>query len=655
MNKKTLLLIFALMPTFLMAQVAKVEGIEAHRNVTAEVTEMLDWHSYVPSSDAPIVPPLRTSNKKNPFNYVTLGETYYDLQSNASIGRRLLLHSDGKISATWTSSPTTSPTLAFPTRGSGYNHFNGTSWLAPQANPIEGVNRAGWPNIGLLSNGSEFLLGHEANNGGFYFSTNSGIGVNSWNTQGPLLDDESNPLENRAPIWGRAAASNGYVHILSNYTPSGNNVAVVRAGVTVPTTYSRMTEDRTIEISHILLPGYDSTLYAAGGGDNYAIDVRDSIVAIVMGGLGDPVSVWKSTNNGDSFTYVDVDKFQYKGASGIGRLFLNQDTAISNDGSVDIIIDHDGMAHVFYSTSAVLGGLTPEGDTGVSFFPARMRQINHWYEGTDEITVAAEIQDLDGDGVIRITSETFNALGAGGVLPGTLLSAARTGTTSLVTMPSASIDADGNIFLVYSSAVEQTDFSPLHVYNACHRDIFITYTTDNGQNWADVQSLTRDYDKENHFPCISKTTDDNIHVIFQQDDFPGTFLQNQNDAGYTHPNVLNSIMYVTVPKTEVMAGNIGLVSLNKLESLKKIAVVGQNYPNPFHTTSDVTVYMDQASDVSLVIRDITGKEMGTTNYGILGAGNHMLTIDATNYPSGIYFYTLSTENFSTTKKMSVVK
>ena len=39
------------------------------------------------------------------YDYIDLGSTYYDLQTNSSPGRRILLHSDGTVSAVWTTSP----------------------------------------------------------------------------------------------------------------------------------------------------------------------------------------------------------------------------------------------------------------------------------------------------------------------------------------------------------------------------------------------------------------------------------------------------------------------------------------------------------------------------------------------------------------------
>jgi hypothetical protein len=56
-----------------------------------------------------------------------IGETYYDLQTNSSIQNRLFVHDDRSISATWTMSPDIQTN--FPNRGTGYNYFDGVSWM----------------------------------------------------------------------------------------------------------------------------------------------------------------------------------------------------------------------------------------------------------------------------------------------------------------------------------------------------------------------------------------------------------------------------------------------------------------------------------------------------------------------------------------------
>ena len=73
-----------------------------------------------------------------------VGVTTYDLQSNASIQNRIKNHGNGSISVCWTYSE--SGDLDAPDRGSGYNYFDGTTWLAQPTSRVENV-RIGWPSM----------------------------------------------------------------------------------------------------------------------------------------------------------------------------------------------------------------------------------------------------------------------------------------------------------------------------------------------------------------------------------------------------------------------------------------------------------------------------------------------------------------------------
>ena len=86
----------------------------------------------------------------------------------------------------------------------------------------------------------------------------------------------------------------------------------------------------------------------------------------------------------------------------------------------------------------------------------------------------------------------------------------------------------------------------------------------------------------------------------------------------------------------------------------------QNYPNPFNPTTrikfDLPYYAyigDQ--NVQLVVLDITGREIATLLNEKLNPGSYEVQWDASNYSSGIYFYTLRTNKFIQTQKMILVK
>jgi len=81
----------------------------------------------------------------------------------------------------------------------------------------------------------------------------------------------------------------------------------------------------------------------------------------------------------------------------------------------------------------------------------------------------------------------------------------------------------------------------------------------------------------------------------------------------------------------------------------------QNYPNPFNPTTTITFDLPKNSITSLVVYDILGNEVDVLSSGLLQQGRHEIQWDATNMPSGIYYYVLRSDGFSETKKMMLVK
>ncbi len=90
----------------------------------------------------------------------------------------------------------------------------------------------------------------------------------------------------------------------------------------------------------------------------------------------------------------------------------------------------------------------------------------------------------------------------------------------------------------------------------------------------------------------------------------------------------------------------------------------QNYPNPFSakggqtTTINYTiptVETGHALAVQLNVYDILGHKVATLFNGEREAGKYSVTFNASNLPSGIYFYTLRAGDFTATKKMILMK
>ncbi len=81
----------------------------------------------------------------------------------------------------------------------------------------------------------------------------------------------------------------------------------------------------------------------------------------------------------------------------------------------------------------------------------------------------------------------------------------------------------------------------------------------------------------------------------------------------------------------------------------------QNYPNPFNPSTVIKFSIPVKSKVILNVYNIMGEQVAGLVNEIMEAGVHSLTFDASRLPSGVYYYTLTTEEFVQTKKMILIK
>ena len=81
----------------------------------------------------------------------------------------------------------------------------------------------------------------------------------------------------------------------------------------------------------------------------------------------------------------------------------------------------------------------------------------------------------------------------------------------------------------------------------------------------------------------------------------------------------------------------------------------QNYPNPFNPITKIRFDIRRSSNVRLIVYDILGREVAALVNEKLGAGSYEVDWNGSDYPSGVYFYKLSTDGFSDVKKMILVK
>ncbi|MBI5473097.1 MAG: immunoglobulin domain-containing protein [Ignavibacteriae bacterium] len=81
----------------------------------------------------------------------------------------------------------------------------------------------------------------------------------------------------------------------------------------------------------------------------------------------------------------------------------------------------------------------------------------------------------------------------------------------------------------------------------------------------------------------------------------------------------------------------------------------QNYPNPFNPTSIIRYDVPRTSRVTVSVYDVLGQEVATILDEEQMAGRYSLTLDASSYASGVFFFRMQSAGFVQTKKMLVVK
>ena len=86
-----------------------------------------------------------------------------------------------------------------------------------------------------------------------------------------------------------------------------------------------------------------------------------------------------------------------------------------------------------------------------------------------------------------------------------------------------------------------------------------------------------------------------------------------------------------------------------------IAILSQNFPNPFNAETRIRFTLRQSSEIQLVIYNILGQEMETLADGEYPAGTHFVNWGNDEIPSGVYFYRLITDNGSISRRMTLLR
>jgi hypothetical protein len=93
----------------------------------------------------------------------------------------------------------------------------------------------------------------------------------------------------------------------------------------------------------------------------------------------------------------------------------------------------------------------------------------------------------------------------------------------------------------------------------------------------------------------------------------------------------------------------------KVDELPQQYFLNQNFPNPFNPITTISYSLPKRSLVQIKIFTVLGKEIAVLVNEEQITGNHKIEFNGTNLPSGVYFYRLTTGDFTDTKKLILLK
>jgi len=179
------------------------------------------------------------------------------------------------------------------------------------------------------------------------------------------------------------------------------------------------------------------------------------------------------------------------------------------------------------------------------------------------------------------------------------------------------------------------------------------YSSDGGESWSDPEVFTSsstpslDFRHVSIVPVapVSPADDDviTVHIAMQGDPMPASTA---NGWGILPPSVTAQWYHFTTDITVTGVDDDIIANNFTLE---------QNYPNPFNPSTTIKYSLAERSAVTLKVYDVLGNEVANLVNTSQEAGQHSINFDASGLSSGLYIYTLNTGNFTSSKKMMLLK
>jgi hypothetical protein len=636
----------------------------------------------------PVTPQTTPTMLQRSFEESYAGLTFYDLQTNASMSRRIVAWEDGTVSLVFTTC-----TNNATDRGTGYNYYNGTSFLYGTSEPtprIESI-RTGWPTIGKLGVSSEIIVSHNGTTG-LVVLTRPQKGTGDWNQQILVGPTVSNGTQNStALLWPSIATVADTIFLIAC---TESNEGYLFNGINTCLVYYRGVYNRTNNSvswsSPVVVGNLTSNDIKKFTGDSYSIAARDNKVTILYNDSHFDIFYWESNDYGHTFDAphtVFATTIQKPYAE--NTTFVT-DTPYVSDGSGTIAIDAQGTVHIAFGVTRVLNADITD---GVSSWYPLVQGLIYWNSTMSPFTAeeqrnALSPYDLQENGGIvffqpdltgedTIYSLSYNPDNGENAFTHHIVSY----SVSPVSMPQL-VCHNGVVYLIFCSELEYPFYdsgTPAKhfrgIFGAKSIDGGLTWDTENGLSWMSYgneltyvdwtlfQELNNSggnpasaiwMNSENVFPAVATdVVNGDLNILWQNGMVAGSFIRentNSSIASYESymwwKNFYADSVGVKYNTRKVWQGVYEGVEVNTVFSNVNV------FPNPAENNVWIAIESTQSQDATLTISNLMGQMVYSQNIAI-NTGQNRIQLNVRDLVSGMYLVNIHSHQGMISKKLIV--
>jgi hypothetical protein len=615
-NKTTILMLVILLCGFWLTQAQDQYVLKYSPGVTGDETTDLSTNPIIEVTTGYVFDPVQAGQLTFDIHSIDPATaTGYDFQTN-NAAQELWMDPNNPnfLHAIFTNSQLTTPNpdrtcLYYGSVDAGVNWFQ-LGQVPINLDPIGGQDgRSGYAVIYGTSDGAAVIVNHNnSNNGGSDFRSKIYIDSEPFGYNFTEYDPLQVPYEPNSPIWARMVVDG-----------SDNVILISSQSTTGGAADSSFTN--VLNNSSGLFNGWQ--VYDGHQAEAYAISISESGAKVGM------------VYEGQDISNVEHDIFYRESTDGgltWSTPLLVWDTQGSNPDSmmgtwrgIDIEFLGEEPCAVFE-----IGVVA----TGESYYPGLPSSIYFW---SPNINGGVPMAIADSSNVPFYTNHRGNSDGA-----------------FVMGKPSIGRSQEhGYLFVAFAATSGEiwTQTIDSTAYYAGH----FMYSSDGGETWTDPEVFTpsgppvMDWRYPSIVPVSPVSATDNdlitIHMTMQGDTIPGS---NFGATGTTMPMAVSAQYYHYTTQITVVGADDDPVIVNEFK-------LEQNYPNPFNPGTLIKYSITERSNVTLKVYDVLGNEIAVLVNKSQGAGSYSFNFDASNLASGLYIYTLNTGNFTSSKKMMLLK